>query len=220
MFASALQPAPMPPVVRDWFRQYFAFEEYLKRFPQLEIATLGPEGTSSEAAVKYFVSSFEDKKDSMYSLYATYEQAFEALLQGKSNLLVVANAYERIDKFYMAPDAQFVLSFIFTTPPYGVAKLPIHELPRKWKVRIATHHAPSSLIPWFLAGQGLEYDIALVTSTSEAALCVQRGDADLCVTNALSAERCGLIFISPTRSISMLWSVFGAKDGISIVAPS
>ena len=174
----------------------------------LEITTLGPSGTSSEASVEYLLSSL-NVKQGKYLLYPSYEEAYESLVSGVSNILVVANAYRGIDKFYMSGDIQFLFPFIFETPLYGVAKRPFEKLNSERPLVIATHHAPSSLIPWFLSDFDLKYETLFVNSTSEAAIKLQKGDVDLCVTTANAAQKCNVEFISPTRTILMLWSVFG-----------
>lgn len=193
----------------SWYRQFFLFRRYIENLSQVYVATLGPAGTSSELATSHLLSSILRKQDAKFSLFSSYEESFDSLLKRDNNLLVVANAYERVDKFYMSIETKFLFSFVFDTPLYGVAKVPDYELPKTRPLRIATHHAPSSLIPWFLSNSRLTYKIVLVNSTSQAALSAQRGEVDLCVTNLDSAQRYGVDFISPTRSIRMLWSVFG-----------
>jgi prephenate dehydratase len=174
---------------------------------QLEIATLGPTGTSSEASAEYLLSSLK-AEHGKYSLFPSYEEAYESLVSGVSNVLLVANAYKGIDKFYMSNDIQFLFPFVFETPLYGVAKRR-EELDTGRPLIIATHHAPSSLLPWFLADFDMKYEMLLVNSTSEAALKLQKGDVDLCLTTANAVEKYNIEFISPTRPILMLWSVFG-----------
>ena len=180
---------------------------------QAQIATLGPSGTSSEASAKYLLSSLKDQHGK-YSLFPSYEDAYESLVSGASNVLLVANAYKGIDKFYMSKDIQFLFPFIFETPLYGVAKKPYEELTRERPLIVATHHAPSCLLPWFLADFDRKYEVLFVNSTSEAAVKLQKGEVDLCLTTANAAEKYNAEFISPTRTILMLWSVFGNKSTI------
>lgn len=180
---------------------------------QLEIATLGPSGTSSEASAQYLLSSLKNSHGK-YSLFPTYEEAYENLVSGTSNILLVANAYKGIDKFYMSKDIQFLFPFVFETPLYGVAKRPCEELNRNRSLVIATHHAPSCLLPWFLADFDMKYEVLFVNSTSEAAIKLQKGEVDLCLTTVNAAQKYNVEFISPTRTILMLWSVFGKKSTI------
>lgn len=183
----------------------------IKIFSTIKIATLGPKGTSSEAATQYLISQLSDKRRE-YTLFPTYEEAFEDLLSGHSNLLIVANAYKGIDKFYMSTEIRFLLSFVFQTPLYGVAANSGNLGLDNRSLKIATHHAPSSLIPWFLPDITNKYEIIHTQSTSEAALKVHKGEADLCVTTANACRMYELEFISRTRPIVMLWSVFVPKS--------
>lgn len=178
---------------------------------QLEIATLGPSGTSSEASAEYLLSSLK-AEHGKYSLFPSYEEAYESLVSGVSNVLLVANAYKGIDKFYMSKDIQLLFPFVFETPLYGVAKRPGEELDTERPLVIATHHAPSSLLSWFLADFDMKYEVLFVNSTSEAAVKLQKGDVDLCLTTENAVKKYNIEFISPTRTILMLWSVFGRNQ--------
>ncbi|MBD1381490.1 bacilysin biosynthesis protein BacA [Metabacillus arenae] len=178
---------------------------------QLEIATLGPSGTSSEASAEYLLSSLK-ANHGKYTLFPSYEEAYESLVLGESNVLLVANAYKGIDKFYMSKEIQFLFPYVFETPFYGVAKRPYEELDTRHPLIIATHHAPSSLLPWFLAEFNMNYDVLLVNSTSEAAVKLKKGDVDLCLTTENAVNKYNIEFISPTRTILMLWSVFGRNQ--------
>ena len=52
----------------------------------------------------------------------------------------------------------------------------------------------------------------LSRSTSAAALAALSGEVEAALTTQPAAEHYGLSFISPTRPISMLWSVFRNAD--------
>ena len=211
MLTSDIRAEQLPEIALDWFKQFQLLQHYLDALSHVDIASLGPTGTSSEVAVSHFISSFCKNKEAHYSLFPSYEHALDSLREGAHNLLIIANAYDKVDRFYMSTEITLLYSFIFSTPEYGVAKSPLHEVPVARRARIATHHAPSSLIPWFLSGLNIdEYEILTVGSTSQAAICAQRGEADLCVTNLPAASLYGLDIISRTRPIRMLWSVFGA----------
>ena len=179
----------------------------------LKIATLGPAGTSSEASAQYLLSMLGE--EGTYSLFSSYEKSYENLIPGTSNMLLVANAYQGIDKFYMSGEMEFLFPFIYETPLYGIAKRKREELVLDRPLIIATHHAPSSLIPWFLSGHDLEYETIFVRSTSEAANKLKNGEVDLCITTEIAAQKNNVEFISPTRTIVMLWSVFGKKSLLS-----
>jgi hypothetical protein len=207
----------VPGIAIDWHRRFFLFQKYVSELSFVDIATLGPPGTSSEQAAYYLLASLNRSTTGKYTLCPSYEDAFERVATWKSDLLLVANAYAGIDKFYMASQTEFLFQFVRDTPLYGVAALPGQPLPER-RLTVATHPAPSSLVSWFLKDLALNVDVVFVSSTSEAALAVRRGEADLCVTTSCAAEQYGLHFISPTRPICMLWSVFSRS--ISTIAVS
>src|SRR5262245_59419281 len=71
--------------------------------PRQKVATLGPQGTSSELAAKFLLANLPDEvADRMgVELFESFEAAAESVLAGSSSLLLVANAYEHINRFYM-----------------------------------------------------------------------------------------------------------------------
>jgi prephenate dehydratase len=170
------------------------------------IATLGPEGTSSEAAAKHLWNVRGPGGEPVVQLYDTYEEAGDALQSGRASHLVVANAYSAINIFYMAPSMSLVIAFLFETPPYGLATRNPAKVPRE--VRVASHPAPIPLIGELLPASYALAGILCADSTSAAALKAQRSEIDLALTTQSAAAVHKLQFISKTRTISMLWSVF------------
>jgi len=203
-----LAKSQIPPILLDYQQAFFSFLGYVEGIEKLSIATLGPSGTSSEVAANYLLQSYRFQNAEI-SLFPTYETAFDSVRKGEAHLLLVANAYERIDNIYMSSASRLLLFFALDTYPYGLAKRPDYVPPQDRKLTIATHHAPSSLIPFFLEGHDFEFEVAIVHSTSEAALKAQHLETDFCITNKLAAEKYGLSFISRMYVIHMLWSVFG-----------
>lgn len=192
-----------------WNRKVHGLDKYLSRHPNLCLGTLGPSGTSSEATATYLLNKLGMEKMECF-LYPSYEESTNSLLEDKTNLLLVANAYQRIDQIYMNPQITLLFAFPYPTPHYGIAtKKGNINLNLERKVTIATHHAPSSLMQHLIRNWGLDYEMILVDSTSKAAIDVQQGKADLCMTNTTSANMYDLEFISPTCPIYMLWSLFG-----------
>lgn len=114
---------------------------------------------------------------------------------------------------YMDPDFELVAAFIRSTPDYGLAAVPRCPLPVA--ARITTHPAPVRLISELLPEAFLVGETVVVTSTSVAARRVAEGVADIALTNETSCREYGLAFISNTRPIRMLWSVFmrSGRDG-------
>jgi prephenate dehydratase len=174
-------------------------------------ATLGPAGTSSQAAARYLTPAQGADTETPIRLYSTYEAARDAVLTGEATRLLVANAYSGIDEFYMDLRLELEQAFIFDTPLYGLATRPSVPLPLL--CRITTHPAPRSLIRQLIPpGYGVA-DIQFATSTSAAAEEAATGEADIALTTVPAASLHGLRFISATRPIRMLWSTFIRSTG-------
>lgn len=170
------------------------------------IGTLGPAGTSSEQAALYLWADRGRDVVPEIRLYDTYEEVGEALRARAVSHLVIANAYAGVHSFYMDPKLHFAGAFLFDTPHYGIAGAPGHPIPKR--ARIATHPAPVALVQELLPDEYTVEEILYATSTSAAARQVRRGETDLALTTQPAAKAHELEFISRTRPIRMLWSVF------------
>ena len=183
------------------------------------IATLGPAGTSSEQAAcylsQYLSESWKDcpaREPLPINLHPRYEDAADAVLSGRSALLLVANAYHAASTFYMAPELAFAGAYCFDTPQYGIASRS-GTLPQG-DVSIASHPAPIPLINQLLAGTAASAgQVVHMDSTSAAARAAAAAEVDVALTTAPAAELYGLSFVTRTRNIRMLWSVFTAAPG-------
>ncbi|MEV0230711.1 hypothetical protein [Nonomuraea sp. NPDC050786] len=181
------------------------------RAPLEAIGTLGPVGTSSETAAAMLWRVAEAPGDPRIDLYDTYEEAAQALLDGKVTHFVVANAYRCVNEFYMDTRMALGGAFIMDTPLYGLAKSRGHDtVPAE--PTIATHPAPAPLIAQLLPPNYTPGKVMIMSSTSAAAMAVSCGTIDLALTTAPSVETYDLEFISRTRPIRMVWSVFVASD--------
>jgi hypothetical protein len=172
------------------------------------VHTLGPSGTSSEAAAGFFSEWLGRQYPGsrvQVNLSDSYEHARSSMDEHVPRVMIVANAYPQIHNFYMDPRLSLVATFVFDTPLYGLAsKGPLTT----GKLTVATHPAPLLLIKELLP-QGLEVDsVILALSTSAAAAAAARGEVDVALTTEVAANIHGLHFISSTRPIRMLWSVF------------
>ncbi|MEE1938781.1 hypothetical protein V1L54_05025 [Streptomyces sp. TRM 70361] len=175
------------------------------------IVTLGPAGTSSEAAARHLsgLLSAHNGCETVISLYDDYERAGDALRREEGTLLLVANAYAAISQFYMDPELSLAGAFVFDTPQYGLAARPGAKLTDR--VRVASHPAPVPLIEQ-LIGPGVTVSgVTHTNSTSAAAATASRGEVDLALTTAPAAAAHGLTFVTRTRDIRMLWSVFTSR---------
>ncbi|MGX2993510.1 prephenate dehydratase domain-containing protein [Streptomyces sp. JNUCC 64] len=174
--------------------------------PVETIGTLGPTGTSSEQAALRMRADHGGHPTADILLYDTYEQAGQALREGAVSHLVIANAYAGVHSFYMDPKLRFAGAFLFDTPHYGIAVAPGRPIPKR--PRIATHPAPVALVEELLPAEYSAEGIQYAASTSAAAGQARRGETDLALTTLPAALANELEFISRTRPIRMLWSVF------------
>ncbi len=89
---------------------------WLRQTPKITcVATLGPEGSSSQYAAQYLSRLIGDPLEVL--LFRTFEQASEHVESNESCLLLVANAYQRVDNFYMNERTLLLGSFFFAPPP-------------------------------------------------------------------------------------------------------
>ncbi|HEY6795195.1 MAG TPA: hypothetical protein VI248_11005 [Kineosporiaceae bacterium] len=178
----------------------------LQNTPLRGIGTLGPTGTSSEhAALALWRSLDREASVPVVRLFDTYEIAADALVRRRVSHIVVANAYAEINRLYMSSELELAGAFVYDTPPYGVAAPPLTKIPAR--PVIASHPAPVPLLNELLLGQRT-WEVVLVSSTSQAAAAAQRREVDLALTTQPAAAEHGLSFISSSRPIRMLWSIF------------
>jgi prephenate dehydratase len=172
------------------------------------IGTLGPAGTSSEMAARALYGKIcrSAERAKHINLYGTYEDAAVALRRSEVSHVVVANAYAAINEFYMDNRISLAGAFVMDTPEYGLACRPGRAVSQRPK--IATHPAPRPLLRQLFPSGSPDSEILQVTSTSAAAKAAYEEAADLALTTAPAAESYGLQFISPTRTIRMVWSIF------------
>lgn len=179
----------------------------------IRFATLGPPGTSSEYVTLKLCNSMQADYKKI-TLFNTYEDAFNAVKKGISDVVIVANAYSKINNFYMDSDIELLATFIENTPPYGIAVrkvFNIETLKKATSIKIASHPAPTKKLDYYKDGifEEKTFEIDLLESTSQAAKSVQDGIHDYCLTNANAVEMYDLKFISKQTDISMVWSIFG-----------
>jgi hypothetical protein len=126
----------------------------------------------------------------------------------------VANAYHAASTFYMSTELAFAGAYCFDTPQYGIASRS-GVLPRG-EVSVATHPAPVPLIGQLLAGTVTSAgQVVLMDSTSAAARAAATGEVDVALTTAPAAALHELSFVTCTRAIRMLWSVFTVAPGMT-----
>jgi ABC-type amino acid transport substrate-binding protein len=175
----------------------------------LRIATLGPGGTSSESTAEALATTLACRGHATVhvDLFDTYEAAATRVLDGHADLVVVANAYAAVSEFYMNPRFELAAAFVKDTPNYGLA------MPKppdgQGSLTVASHPAPIPLIAQLMPEGLTVARVVHESSTSAAAQAAALGRVDAALTTRPAAALHGLEFFSRTRSIRMLWSVFG-----------
>jgi prephenate dehydratase len=179
---------------------------------QLEsISTLGPAGTSSEqAAIALWRWLPDNAGEPEIRLRDSYEEAADDLQAGRVSHLVVANAYAQINRMYMTKRLALVGAFVYDTPHYGLAAPDVQLVPRQPSV--ASHPAPILLLEELMPPGYVVQNILQTSSTSAAAKAVRAKLTDLALTTSVAARAHDLTFLSRTRPIRMLWSVFARAD--------
>lgn len=182
------------------------------------VATLGPKSSSSEAAANYFSTLIN--RPLKILLFDTFEEASDYVELTDSAALLVANAYQKTDFFYMNPKTLLSGSFFFSPPAYHLCCKDINALQQKVNnndvINIDTHHAPLSRLddliktanPSVIDLSNARFNIRLSTSTSQAAIHVAEGHSDCCLVNSDSIALYQLKKISAPLTINMTWALF------------
>jgi prephenate dehydratase len=179
----------------------------------IQIGTLGPSGTSSEAAAAYFIQTHEkNSKNYSITLLNSFQSVLHELIHGELSMALVPHAYNDINLFYINPKVALYRMFLFDTPGYGLARRRDREL-SQYSCRVVSHPAPILLLDDLLAQIGLsDYEIEFVSSTSKAALEVYENKADLALTNMNAIKNYKLVCCALYGPIRMGWSVFIKKE--------
>jgi bacilysin biosynthesis protein BacA len=192
---------------------------WLRQTPPItSIATLGPEGSSSQCAARYLSSLIGEQLEVL--LFNTFEQASEHVESNESCLLLVANAYQRVDNFYMNDRTLLLGSFFFAPPTYYLACKDISNLKLKVlsekTISIASHHAPLSQLDNLIRSsektvfgiQKSQVEVQLTDSTSDGAQKTAAEIVDCCLANIDAINLNNLTVISHPLHIEMTWVVF------------
>lgn len=179
----------------------------------IKIGTLGPSGTSSEAAVAYYIQTYKNKFEHYsIALLDSFELVLHELIYGDLSMAIVPHAYSETNLFYINPKIALYRMFTFDTPPYGLARRP-DALVSQHHCRVVSHPAPTLLLDILIAQMGLpRYEIEFVSSTSKAAEEVYESRADLALTNMNAIKKYNLVCCALYGPIQMGWSVFIKKE--------
>lgn len=166
------------------------------------IATLGPAGTSSEFAARHISDNVV--------LFESYELAARKVLDNPANsLLLVANAYQKINHFYISRNCRPATAFFLDTPPYVLASKTGLMPSLSDELRIATHAAPAHILATILPH--IFYKTVETASTSRAAEITAAGETELCLTTLPACLENQLSPIIVAGPIPMLWTIFSPK---------
>ncbi len=128
----------------------------------IQIGTLGPSGTSSEAAAVYFMQSDEQNpKSYSITLLNSFQSVLHELIHGELSMALVPHAYSDINLFYINPQVNLYRMFLFDTPAYGLARRCDKGLSQH-SCRVVSHQAPILLLEGLLAQIGVSnYEVEL-----------------------------------------------------------
>lgn len=198
---------------RDRFLKYVSMKKHVS------VATLGPDGTTSSCAARYFKSFFPTNIELNIILKDSFDLAYEELKKDKVDFVLLPNAYSNMTYYYWDFNLELIQTFIMRTPDYGIVARDVEESLSKPCVRIATCLAVKHLIPQLIdttAFKDKEYEIVIENSTKKSLMYMLDGKADLALTNNTSLAGSGIDFISDHMHTEVLWSVFMNKTMRSV----
>lgn len=211
----------MKQLIKPFNDQYNCFLEEITsdNCENIVIGTLGPEGTSSEFALRYFISNIESYNSNIKCdvfLATNFNTIYNALNDNLIKYALVPTAYEKITDFFWNNDFINNLNFIFPTPQYGMVCKNDYRQINDRKVRIACCAAVENTINYLSNGifKNGEFQKVQTNSTTEAIKSLIDGYADLAITNKTSFDIYSdkdIKFISKTYNANMVWSVFKQK---------
>lgn len=182
-----------------------------KKAKNISFSTLGPDGTSSHLCANFVIREILGGRGDCY-LFPTYEEAGADVCDGLADFLLVANAYQFINKFYISAEYDTVHFFAHDTPPYGLASS-TGKIPKKdGAVIISTHPAPAHLIAKLYPNNGTSYETIFSNSTRAAAMQVSENISDICLTNTVAMRNEYLKPCSDTIVIKMPWTIFKRRS--------
>lgn len=210
----------MNTLLNPFYEQYDYFLKEISSNDNIKIGTLGPNGTSSEQALKYLISNISNynyKIEFEKHLMNTFKNVYESLNDGLINYALIPTAYERITDFFWNNNFINNLNFIFPTPEYGIVCKNNYRPIKNRKTRIACCPAVENIIAYLSNGELQDDQIERVktNSTTEAVICLINDGADLAITNKTSFELYSdkdIKFISKTYNANIVWALFKRKE--------
>ncbi len=212
----------MNTLLKPFYEQYDYFFKEISSNDTVRIGTLGPNGTSSEQALKYLIANIENcnhKIEFKKYLMNNFTSVYESLDNGLINYALIPTAYERITDFFWNNNFINNLNFIFPTPEYGMVCKNSYKPISNRKIKVACCPAVENIIGYLSEGELQEEQIERVktNSTTEAVICLINNDVDLAVTNKTSFELYAdreIKFISKTYNTTIVWALFKRKENV------
>jgi hypothetical protein len=189
----------------------------------ITIGTLGPNGTSSEQALIYLIStalSYDKRIKFEKHLMNSFTKVYDSLDKGLIKYALIPSAYERITDFFWNNNFTNNLNFIFPTPEYGLVCKNDYKPVTNRKIKVACCPAVENIIEYLSGGELQNHLIERVrtNSTTEAVICLINDEADLAITNRTSFDLYSdrdIKFLSKTYNTNIVWTLFKRKDTIS-----
>ena len=172
----------------------------------IKIATLGPSGTNSEKATKYYAQNLLKEKISI-QFFEDIEKGFSDLLESKCKYLILPSVYPSLSEqiFKNIHTIEMIDSFIHETFPLVIAKKKETNIQDVQSVSLV--EATNALIEKDGKFSKKMKKIFKQSNPIAAAAC-KNGESDLVVTNLISAQKQNLQIITNFSSIKMNWIVF------------
>src|ERR1035437_7461038 len=201
------------PYLKEFVNKKHILMDFINSKKHIRIGTLGPQATTSNYATKRFIGYLEtisNNKEFEIMLSNNFDTVYNNLLIKEVDMIVAPNAHDNISSMYWNFGVQSVFCFIQKTPKYGIAGYELEKYKGLKKIRFASCKAVFCLVEKLskeLINQFEEFEIVETYSTSSAAECVLKGEAEFAVTNETSIDNTALKFLSPTQTSDVLWTV-------------
>lgn len=173
-------------------------------FEDMVVATLGPAGTCSENASMHYIQL--KKGTGQVKLYASFEDAVEAVINKEADYMVVPSAYRKLADiiFQKRLCVEIVDVFQMETPGLVIA-----DKGKGVPIRIiASHSSPLGLAKEYF---GSEVEYVISKSNGDSAKLLLDGKVDACITTVKCVNLYNLNVVFDFGPISMGWNVMKRK---------
>lgn len=169
----------------------------------LRLHTLGPAGTNCEAAAHYWIKQ-RGLRDTAVVLHPTLERAVVDVLDApESSALLACVVYPHLHEIVFKNLRDLTMRDCFVFPTHNMVYA--GRSGGTWRT-VASHPAPVNLL------DGLDVEIKLVNSNSEAAATCADGTTDACITTLVAAQRHRLDVRTDFGPVPMGFSVHAPQE--------